>query len=154
MGECYKSGDFKKYFDENMKALGLPVPGTLFDTYNSAIATMSTMSGTLSQHGKGATMAELIGATTGLEQLAVAASIGASAYTGAAIGSLSVAAGRSLGCGSQISDLFVFVERNGLEFPGWKTFYSLNPEILGTQVTYQGSFAMKARNVPNSFEYA
>lgn len=88
-----------------MQDLGLPVPSTLFDTYNTALSTASTMVGTLATLGKGATMAELVGATVGLEKLAVAASIGASAYTGAAIGSIAVAAGRSLGCGSRMSDL-------------------------------------------------
>jgi hypothetical protein len=33
MSECYNSGDFQKYFNENMQDLGLPVPSTYFDTY-------------------------------------------------------------------------------------------------------------------------
>jgi len=74
-----------------MKALGLPVPSSLFDTYQTAVATATTLIGTLATLGKGPTMADIIGATLGLEKLAVAASIGASAYTGAVIGSIAVA---------------------------------------------------------------
>jgi hypothetical protein len=67
-------------------------------------------------------MGELIGATVGLEKLAVAASIGAAAYTGAVIGSIAIASGRSLGCGSRISDMFAFTHLNDLQFSGWHAF--------------------------------
>jgi len=77
MAACYTSGDFKKYFNENMKELGMPVPTRLFDSYQTAIATAATMVAVLEKLGKGATIAELIGATAGLEKLMVAASFGA-----------------------------------------------------------------------------
>lgn len=38
--QCYKNGDFKKYFNENMKAVGVPVPSGLFDSYEKAIASL------------------------------------------------------------------------------------------------------------------
>jgi hypothetical protein len=101
-----------------MKALGLPVPSTLFDTYQTAVATASTLVGALATLGKGATISELIGATVGLEKLVVAAAIGAAAYTGAVIGSIAVASGRFLGCGYRISDMFVFTHQNNLQFNG------------------------------------
>ncbi|MDX9839507.1 MAG: hypothetical protein RBT39_18250 [Azoarcus sp.] len=69
MSQCYTSGNFQKYFNENMNDLGLPVPSTLFDTYQTAVATASTLAGTLATLGKGATMGEVIGATVGLEKL-------------------------------------------------------------------------------------
>ncbi|WP_348945257.1 hypothetical protein ABHF33_01205 [Chitinibacter sp. FCG-7] len=147
MTKCYATGDFKKYFKENMDELGLPFPTSLFDTYNTAIATATTLVSALKTLGKGATMAELIGATTGLELLAVAASIGAAAYTGAVIGSIAVASGRSLGCGARISDLFVFAEQNNLQFEGLSTFYRLNPQILDTNLIFRKSFAARARIV-------
>jgi hypothetical protein len=154
MSRCYKSGDFKKYFDENMKELGLPVPSTLFGTYQTAVATASTLVGTLKTLGKGATMGELIGATTGLEELAVAASIGAAAYTGAVIGSIAVASGRSLGCGSRISDMFVFIHKNGLQFNGWHAFYAHNSQIFDKGHRLRNSFGLRAKSSPASFEYA
>ena len=154
MSQCYTSGDFKKYFIENMTALGLPVPSSLFDTYQTAVATASTIVATLATLGKGATMAELIGATVGLEKLAVAASIGAAAYTGAVIGSIAVASGRSLGCGTSISDVFVLTHQKDLQFDGWHAFYVHNPQVLDKKHTFRSSFGMLAKKSPASFEYA
>jgi hypothetical protein len=130
MNQCYSSGDFSKYFNENMKALSLPVPSTLFDNLNTAIANAGIMLETLNTLGKGATIGELINATTGLEKLKVAASLGAAFYVGAVIGSLAVASGRSMSCGSSIADLFVFMNRNNLNFKGSNSFYHKHPEIL------------------------
>ncbi|WP_409526147.1 hypothetical protein [Nitrincola sp. MINF-07-Sa-05] len=154
MSQCYKPGDFKKYFDENMKALGLPVPSSLFDTYQTAVATASTLVGTLATLGKGATIGELIGATVGLEKLAVAASFGAAAYTGAAIGSIAVASGRSLACGSRIADFFVFTRQNKLHFDGFAAFYTKNPQVLNKGHSFRNSFGIRAKSSPSSFEYA
>lgn len=152
MNQCYNTGDFKKYFNENMKELGLPVPSTLFDTYQTAIATASTLVGTLATLGKGATIGELIGATVGLEKLAIAASIGAAAYTGAVIGSIAVASGRSLGCGSRISDMFVFTNQNNLQFNDWHAFYAHNPQVMDRRNKFRNSFGLRAKNSPFSFE--
>lgn len=154
MTQCYSSGDFKKYFTQNMKSLGLPVPTSLFDTYQAAIATATTLLGTLATLGKGATMAEIIGATVGLEKLAIAASIGASAYVGAVIGSIAVASGRSISCGTSISDFFTFVRRNNLNFKGASTFYASNPQILNKKIAATGDFGVRAKVSPLSFEYA
>ena len=130
MHQCYNNGDFKKYFDENMKALYLPVPATLFDTFTAAVANAGLILETLKILGNGATMAEVLKATTGLEKLKVAASLGAAYYLGAVIGSIAVASGRSLGCGAKLSDMFVFLEKNKLAFEDWYSFYFFNPEIL------------------------
>lgn len=71
MTECYKSGDFYKYFEENMSALGLAAPKGLFESAEKATATVTTLVAALTQLGKNATVAEIIGATTGLEKLVV-----------------------------------------------------------------------------------
>ena len=154
MSQCYNRGDFKKYFSENMQDLGLPVPSTLFDTYQTAVATASTLVGTLATLGKGAMMGELIGATVGLEKLAVAASVGAAAYTGAVIGSIAVASGRSLACGSRISDIFVFTQMHNLNFGGWHAFYAHNPQVLDVSSKHRSSFGSRAKSAPSAFEYA
>lgn len=154
MSQCYNDGDFKKYFNENMQELGLPVPSSLFDTYTTAVSTAAALAGALSSLGKGATMAELIGATVGLEKLTVAASIGAAAYTGAAIGSIAVASGRSLGCGSRISDLFSWTQQNNMYFEGLASFYTNNPQVLHKEHRFRGSFGLQAKNSPANFEYA
>ncbi len=77
MSQCYKSGDFKKYFNKNMNELGLTVPSGLFDTSEKATATAILILGTLKQLGAGATMAEIAGATVALEKLAVLAALSA-----------------------------------------------------------------------------
>lgn len=153
MNQCYQSGDFGKYFNENMRELGLPVPTTLFDTYQTAVATASTLVGTLATLGKGATMGELIGATVGLEKLSVAASIGAVGYVGAVVGSIAVASGRSLGCGSRISDLFVFAHQNKLDFSGFTQFYARNPEVIDKNKKLRRTFGLRAQRSPSNFEY-
>ena len=154
MFSCNKPGDFQKYFNENMQDLGLPVPSTLFDNVNMAIAYATTMAETLATLGKGATMGELIGATTGLEKLKVAAAIGAAGYVGAMIGSIAVASGRLLGCGSRIADMFVFLDQNNLMFKGWHEFYVKNPQILDNTLTNRAAFGVMVRKSPGQFEYS
>ena len=142
---CYNSGDFKKYFNENMQDLGLPVPQTLFDNFNAAVANAGLILEAIGTLGRGATMAEVIKATTGLEKLKVAASLGASFYVGAVIGSIAVARGRSLGCGYRITDMFVFLHQNNLQFEGWNAFYIINPEILDKSNRFRVAYRYKAQ---------
>jgi hypothetical protein len=59
-----------------MKDLGLPVPQTLFDNLNAAVANAGLVLDALETLCTGATMAEVIKATTGLEKLKVTASLG------------------------------------------------------------------------------
>ncbi|MCF6363009.1 MAG: hypothetical protein L3J88_06630 [Gammaproteobacteria bacterium] len=99
-------------------------------------------------------MAELVGATIGLEKLLVAGAFGATAYTGIVIGSIAVASGRSLSCGSRISDMFVFTHQNNLQFRGWHAFYVHNPKIFDKTHAFRKSVGMRAKTSPISFEYA
>ena len=153
MNHGYNSGDFKKYFNENMKELGAPVPTALFDSYQTAVGTATLLVGTLHKLGKGATVAELVGATVGIEKLMVAGAFGAAAYTGIVIGSIAVAIGRSLGGGSRISDMFVFTHKNNLQFKGWHAFYVHNPQVLDKTLAFRNSVGLRAKISPNSFEY-
>ncbi|WP_186192701.1 hypothetical protein [Burkholderia gladioli] len=89
---------FSKAFSDNMAALNMPVPSGLFSTLQTAVGTVSTMLGALKMLGADATIAELVGATTGLEALMVAGSILAAGYVGAVIGSLIVVTDASLSC--------------------------------------------------------
>lgn len=147
--QCYTNGDFKKYFNENMRANGAPVPSGLFESYDKAVATAGAMVGTLHLLGKGATVGELIGATIGLEKLAVATALGASYYVGVIIGSIAVASGRSAACGARLADMFVFMNQNGLEFEGWEKFYLLNPQILHKSYRFKRGIISTG-----NFEYA
>ena len=154
MTKSCNSGDFRRYFNENVQGLGLPVPSRLFDSYNAAIAHAVVMVDTLRTLGKGATVGELIGATTGLEKLKVAAAFGASAYVGAVIGSIAVASGRSFGCGSRISDLFVFRHQHKLDFKDANSFYVHNPHVVDKGRPFRSNFGIRAKTSPLSFEYA
>lgn len=154
MSQCYNSGDFKKYFTENMNALGAPVPTTLFDSYQTAIGTASVLVAAFNTLGKGATVGELIGATVGLEKLGVAAAFGATFYVGVIIGSIAVASGRFLSCGSRMSDMFVFMQQNNLQFKGWHAFYAHNSQILDKSHSFRNSLGIRGKISPASFEYA
>lgn len=92
------------------------------------------MLGALSKLGADATIAEMIGATTGLEILAAVAGIGAAAYTGAVIGSLMVAASDSMVCtnSAQVSSSVTrWAGRNGVHIPAAVlTFLQRNPEVI------------------------
>ncbi len=131
MPACYNSGDFNKYFTENMNALGLEVPSGLFASYDKALTTVTALASALHTLGKGATMAELVGATVGVEQLMVVGAVGGTFYVGACVGSLAVASGRSISCGNSISDLFMLIALHPeLQFDDWNGFFARNPEVL------------------------
>lgn len=144
MAGCYNDGDFYRYFSENMNDLGLPAPASLFDSYGKALATVSQLLAASQTLGSQATLAEIAGATTIAEKLIVAGACSASFYIGAVIGSIAVASGRSLSCGSRLSDLFAFVEQNHLEFEGWRQFYRAYPRIYNKSVPSTG-LVFKAR---------
>ncbi len=152
MPSCYKSGDFFAYFKENMSDLGLPVPKGVFENLEDATAKIGLMASALATLGRGATVAELVGATVGLEKLLLVGAFSATAYVGAAIGSLAVATGRAFACGTRISDMFVFMHTNDLEFPGWHLFYQQHPEILDPNHPRRKDYMVRARATPNNFE--
>ena len=145
MNKCYNDGDFGKYFKENMDALGVPTPNSLFDTYSSAVANASLMSGAIYKLGARATVAELARATLFGEKLLLAGAFGAVIYTGVTVGSLAVASGRSLGCGTRISDMFTFIGSRNLQFPGWETFYHRYPQVIEADRPLRRNIGMMAR---------
>lgn len=120
--------------EEHGRPLNLPAPDSLFSTYTTAMTNLSAMLGALSKLGADATIAEMIGATTGLEILAAVAGIGAAAYTGAVIGSLMVAASDSMVCtnSAQVSSSVTrWAGRNGVHIPAAVlTFLQRNPEVI------------------------
>lgn len=146
MASSCENQDFYGYFRENMEALGLSVPASLFATQEKAVATLSVMLGGLKSLGKGATVAELVGATTNLEKLLVVGTLSASAYVGAAIGSLAVATGRYAACGATIADTLYEVNQQ-LRSEPWVTEHLVrNPEIYNARLP--GRFGYAARAMP------
>ena len=151
MSECYSDGDFYKYFKENMDSLGAPAPESLFTSYTSAVATLITIKDGMAAVGSSATIAEIIGATTGLELLKVAASFGASAYAGILVGSLLVATQRSATCGSQIIDLFSFTTKHNLHFNGLTQLHAEYPEIFDPSHPNRVAFAARSKTLTLGF---
>jgi hypothetical protein len=111
------ASDFYRYFKENMESMGLDCPETLFSSQGTAIQTAATILSAIKQHGSKVTVAELIGAGTGLEMLIYVGALRASYYAGAVIGSIAVASGRSSAGGASIADVLLDARRNGLHKP-------------------------------------
>ncbi|MFM0367531.1 hypothetical protein [Paraburkholderia sediminicola] len=126
--------DFGKAFTQNMSALGLPAPSSLFGTIQAAASNVATMLGALKTLGPGATVAELIGATTALEALSVVGALSASFYVGACIGSLVVAANTAMKCTSgatAAATARTTAARVGLIIPDTMlAFIQRHPEVL------------------------
>lgn len=98
---------FSDVFTENMTAIGLPVPSSLFGALGTTLGTVGAIAGAISKFGTSVTVAEII-LTLPLEGSAVvvAAAVGdivaacgavaAAFYVGACIGSVLVAAYETL----------------------------------------------------------
>ena len=107
--------DFYKYFKENMDALGLPAPESLFGTASTTVANAGTILSQIDKFGRGVTIREIIGAGTKLEGLGSIGACVAAYYAGAVIGSLAVASGRSLAGGTSLADVIFTAKTNGLD---------------------------------------
>ena len=126
-------GDFGKAFTENMSALGLPAPSSLFGSAQAAASNIATMLGALKTLGPGATVAELIGATRALAALSVVGALSASFYVGACIGSLIVASNTAMQCttASAASAARTVASKYGLVIPATMlTFIQRHPEVM------------------------
>lgn len=146
MASCSTRQDFYGYFKENMEAMGLSVPASLFNTQAETAALITTMLTAFKTLGKNATVAELVGATTGLEKLLVLGALRASWYVGAAIGSFAVATGRYASCGASISDVMLEIHQNGITPPpAWlHTHLAQHPEIFDKKHAGRIAYAVRA----------
>ncbi|WP_375443592.1 hypothetical protein [uncultured Fibrella sp.] len=147
---------FFYYFNKNMEDMGLPAPQSLFDTQSRALATASAILNCLKTLGPSATMGEILGATTGLELLGVAAAVSASFYAGAVIGSVAVAAGEVLSdvlfastsapsTGTSVSQVMAFASRHNIQFPGLERILLAHPRILNSNaLNRHGSYTRVA----------
>ena len=107
--------DFYACFKENMDALGLPAPESLFGTAPIAVANAATILCQIDKCGLRATLREIIGAGARLDGLAAAGGCIAAYYAGAVVGSLAVANGRSLARGTSLADVVFTAKKNGLD---------------------------------------
>jgi hypothetical protein len=106
--------EFYKYFKENMDALNLPAPETIFGTAQSAVANATVILSYIEKFGKSVTVFELIKLGTQLEWLAGIGACSVAYYVGAVIGSIAVATGRSIAGGVTIADVIFTAHRYGL----------------------------------------
>ncbi|MES2739673.1 MAG: hypothetical protein V4754_01775 [Pseudomonadota bacterium] len=97
--------DFYDYFKENMESLGLIAPISLFGTQQLAIGSLSTMLAYIEKYGTKVTVREMIGAGTKLDLLITLGAMGACYYAGGVVGSLAVAAGRTMSGGTSLADV-------------------------------------------------
>jgi len=86
---------FYSYFKENMEAIGLQAPESLFGSVTTAIASTTAIVAVTETVGAKVTISELIGAGTLFEGLIVVGACTAAFYAGACLGSLAVASVRS-----------------------------------------------------------
>jgi len=167
MNQCDKTGDFKKYFTENINALGMVGPTRIYaslmffgGTGHGITKFLQTFRGrgnTIAELGKaiGTTFPEWIAAAKNPEAWAILGAALFCGYVGAIIGSLAVATKRSLTtCETRNFDMFAFMHQNNLWFKDWRTFYFHNPEILDETHPFRNSFGMRLRFSPISFGYA
>lgn len=126
---------FYDYFRENMESLGLPAPESLFGSMQSAIGTVTVILGFADKFGPRVTLRELIVAGTRLEGLGVAGACAAGFYAGAAIGSLAVAAGRTISGGTSLSDVLFEASRLGFKRPWLVSLFHRMPGIYDPSVS-------------------
>ena len=101
----------------NMEGLGLTTPQNLVGSKQTAIATASAILALIDKFGRKVTVLELVGAGTKLEQLAVVGAVNAAFYAGAVIGSIAVAAGRTLAGGRSMSDVLLSAQIHHINRP-------------------------------------
>ena len=128
---CVNEVSFRKYFDENMKGLGMWVPSSSFDAFGGITA----MIGAVATVVEANPMITLTQAFIRVGAAAIAtnlAAITAAAWCGAAIGSFAVATGRTLSCGTSIADA-MWTARSEFKIYGtWlEAEYIANPKLLG-----------------------
>lgn len=132
--------EFYKYFKENMDALKLPAPESLFSSLQTAVANTVVILGFIDKFGKSVTIAEMLGAGTKLEGLAAIGACSAAFYVGAIIGSIAVATGRTLADGTSISDVYSTALRYGLARPWLYSHIQRFPAIYDRKSAIRGGY--------------
>lgn len=127
--------DFYKYFKENMEALNLAAPESLFGSTQTALGTITAMLTYADRFGPRVTVMEMIGAGTKLELLATVGAMQVAYYAGAAIGSLAVATGRTLAGGTSLSDVLFEASRLGFKRPWLVSLFHRMPGIYDPSVS-------------------
>lgn len=132
--------DFYDYFKENMEALGLIAPASLFATQQVTLGTISTLLAYIEKYGTKVTVREMIGAGTKLEALVTLGAMGAAYYAGAVIGSLAVAAGRTMSGGTSLADVLAIVSKPQFNKPWLRILMHEKPAIYDSAVAHRKDY--------------
>lgn len=140
--------NFYQHFADNMKALNLPAPESLFGTLTTATGSIGAMVKYIQTFGTKATVREMFmtlpGAVSGAgggavgfataasEALLVVGAVSAAYYIGACLGSLAVATKRTVIKEVSVAECLSTAVANGIETPQW-LLYTLTsyPSLLG-----------------------
>ncbi len=139
---------FYNHFADNMKALHLPAPESLFGTITTATASIGSMMKYIQTYGTKATVREMlltlpgafsgagggsIGfATAASEAILVIGAVSAAYYVGACLGSLAVATKKSLSTEASIAECLSTAVLHGIDTPPWlQNTLAANPALLG-----------------------
>lgn len=127
---CYESGDFVKYWEENMDRLGMWIPMSTYETVGGLAGLISAVA-TVAETNPGASLMQaLVRAKISVIGANVLA-LSAAGWTGAAIGSAAVALGRTLSCGTTIADaLWIAREQFSVSGTWLEAEFLRNPRIL------------------------
>ena len=121
--------EFYRYFKENMDALGLAAPETLFANATTALATATALATQIDKFGSKVTVMEVVGAGPRLEKLAVFGACSAAFYAGAVVGSIAVATGRVFANGTSLSDVMMLLPRNDMDREWMRTCIQRHPGL-------------------------
>lgn len=144
---------FSKAFQNNMNALGLPAPYSLFSSLTTALGSLGAMLNAFKSVPPTTTVAEVLGATLFKEKLDVVGVLATSYYVGAVIGSIIVASDSARACKDSYRNtprvkyraFFLWMASRGVVIPmDMQVFVLNNPEVI-TGGPKQRSYAMRAR---------
>lgn len=137
---CSNDVGFAHYFEDNMKALGLPAPTSSYTTIVATVGALKGMSDAIATYGRTATITQLtLRITWGYAVAPIVAraagfilAMGAAYYVGAMIGSAAVAAYKSAGCTGPISvaQVVAWARSNDIDAQWLEAELISNPEIL------------------------
>jgi hypothetical protein len=144
MSNNENTDSFYFYFQQNMEAMGLPVPESLFTSFTTAIASTTTLVEALKKFGPRVTVLELIHAGFLTEKLKVIGAMTASFYVGAVIGSLFIAAQKQITGGKDLIDVLNFSQFHGIDFDELTGVLHNFPGFFDTRVSERWSYTQKA----------
>ena len=141
---------FSKAFQDNMTALGMPTPPTLFSSLAAALKHLGIMIDAFESVGSRATVAQMIAATSLKESFDAIGEMSAMFYIGAVIGSVDIARKAAGACGgntaaAQFRTFTSWMSSRGALIPmALLTFVQNHREVV-EDGPRRKSYAMRAR---------